>query len=66
MNNKAYKFLMEESFNVKPKQIVRPFDKEFCKHCGHRQKDNYCNSMDTACDKIYICRADSDMRKFRK
>lgn len=51
------KYNNDERYNIKIKSIAHPCDKGFCKHCLHQKKDNYCQTLDTSCDKIYICRA---------
>lgn len=47
----------ELKYNIRVKAVVNPLDKGFCKHCMCRQRDSYCHKLDTACDKVYICRS---------
>lgn len=51
------KYNNDERYNIKIKSIAHPCDKGFCKRCLNQKKENYCQSLDTACDKVYICRA---------
>ena len=38
-------------------RIKRPFQNSYCKHCAKSCNNDYCSSLDNACDKILYCMA---------